>query len=57
MVQKILQEEKINSIYNKANSSNFTILAQQFSDGALNINNWYRESALNAEVIESYARI
>ena len=46
-------EEKINSIYKRANSSNFTILAQQFSDGALNINNWYRESALNTEVIKT----
>ena len=43
-------EDKIYSIYNKVNSSNFTILAQQFSDGVLNINNWYRESALNPEI-------
>ncbi len=43
-------EDKIYSIYNKVNSSNFTILAQQFSDSALNINNWYRESALNPEI-------
>ena len=40
-------EDKIYSIYNQVDTSNFTILAQQFSDGALNINNWYRESALN----------
>ncbi len=46
-------EEKIYSIYNKVNSSNFTVLAQQFSDGALNINNWYRESALNPEIIKN----
>ena len=46
-------EEKINTIYNKANSSNFILLAQQFSDGALNINSWYRESALNTEVIKT----
>ena len=46
-------EERINSIYNKINSSNFTLLAQQFSDGALNINNWYRESALNPEVLQT----
>ena len=46
-------EDKIYSIYNKVNSSNFTILAQQFSDGALNINNWYRESALNPEIIKT----
>ena len=45
--------DKINSIYNKANSSNFTILAQQFSDGALNVNNWYRESVLNVEIIKA----
>jgi len=46
-------EDKIYSIYNKINSTNFTILAQQFSDGALNINNWYRESALNPEIIKT----
>ena len=46
-------EDKIYSIYNKVNSSNFTILAQQFSDSALNINNWYRESALNPEIINT----
>ena len=46
-------EDKIYSIYNKTNSTNFTILAQQFSDGALNINNWYRESALNPEIIKT----
>ena len=46
-------EDKIYSIYNKVNTSNFTILAQQFSDGALNINNWYRESALNPEIIKT----
>ncbi len=48
-----LSEDKIYSIYNKVNPSNFTILAQQFSDGALNINNWYRESALNPETIKT----
>ncbi len=46
-------EDKIYSIYNKVNPANFTILAQQFSDGALNINNWYRESALNLETIKT----
>ena len=46
-------EDKIYSIYNKINPANFTILAQQFSDGALNINNWYRESALNPEIIKT----
>ena len=46
-------EDKIYSISNKVNTSNFTILAQQFSDGALNINNWYRESALNPEIIKT----
>ena len=46
-------EDKIYSIYNKVDSSNFTILAQQFSDGALNINNWYRESALNPEIMKT----
>ena len=51
--EEISSEEKIYSIYNKVNSSNFTLLAQQFSDGALNINNWYRESALNSEIIKT----
>ena len=46
-------EERINSIYNKVNTSNFTTLAQQFSDGVLNINNWYRESALNPQIINT----
>tara|TARA_E500000178_G_scaffold143083_1_gene142710 strand:+ start:5145 stop:6389 length:1245 start_codon:yes stop_codon:yes gene_type:complete len=46
-------EDKIYSIYNKVNSSNFTILAQQFSDGAININNWYRESVLNPEIVKT----
>ncbi len=46
-------EERISSIYNKANSSNFTTLAQQFSDGVLNVNNWYRESALNSDVMKT----
>ena len=45
--------ERINSIYNKANSSNFTLLAQQFSDGAININSWYRESGLNPNTIKT----
>ncbi len=45
-------KEKIYSIFNKANPSNFTNLTQQFSDGALNINSWVRESALNQEVIK-----
>lgn len=46
-------DDKIYSIYNKVDTSNFTILAQQFSDGALNINNWYRESALNPKTIKT----
>ena len=46
-------EDKIYSIYNKLNPSNFSILAQQFSESALNINNWYRESALNPEIINT----
>ena len=50
---EISSEDKIYSIYNKVNSSNFTMLAQQFSDGALNINNWYRESVLNPEIIKT----
>ena len=45
-------KEKIYSIFKKANPSNFTILAQQFSDGALNISSWIRESALSQEVIK-----
>ena len=50
-------EDKIYSIYNKVDSSNFAILAQQFSDGALNINNWYRESALNPEIIKTIRKL
>ena len=46
-------EDKIYSIFKKVNSSNFAMLAQQFSDGALNINNWYRKSALNPEIIKT----
>lgn len=42
-------EEKMLSIFKRANNSNFTALAQQFSDGALNIDSWVRESALNPE--------
>ena len=50
---EISSEDKIYSIYNKINTSNFTMLAQQFSDGVLNINNWYRESVLNPEIIKT----
>ena len=50
---EISSEDKIYSIYNKINPSNFTMLAQQFSDGVLNINNWYRESVLNPEIIKT----
>ena len=49
-------EDKIYSIYDKVNASNFTILAQQFSDGALNIDNWYRESALSPEITTTIKR-
>ena len=44
-------KEKIYSIFEKANTSNFTLLAQQLSDGALNINSWVRESGLSQEII------
>ena len=50
-------KDKIYSIYNKVNSSNFAALAQQFSDGALNINNWYRESALNPETMKTIKKL
>lgn len=42
--------EKINSIYAKINTSNFVSMAEQFSDGAVNISNWTRESMLNERI-------
>ena len=49
-------EERINSIYVRANNQNFILLAEQFSDGVAfsgNIqNNWARESILDDEIKE-----
>ena len=42
-------KEKIDSIHNKINISNFMSMAEQFSDGAVNIENWTRESMLNED--------
>ena len=47
-------EQRINSIYNRANNQNFLLLAEQFSDGVVFLgdmrNNWIRESLLNEEI-------
>lgn len=43
--------EKANSMYTKLNNSNFVSMAEQFSDGAVNIGNWTRESMLNERTI------
>ena len=49
-------EERINSIYVRANNQNFILLAEQFSDGVAfsgNIqNNWARESILDDDIKE-----
>lgn len=49
--------EKVKSMHTKLNSSNFISMAEQFSDGAININNWTRESMLNEKVIDSIKQI
>ena len=49
--------EKINSIRAKLNSSNFISMTEQFSDGAINIGNWTRESMLNEKVLDSIKKI
>ena len=49
--------EKVNSIRAKLNSSNFISMTEQFSDGAINIGNWTRESMLNNKVLGSIKKI
>ena len=50
-LDNIEAEQRINSIYTKANSQNFLLLAEQFSDGVVFLgnlnNNWARESLLD----------
>ena len=52
---------KIQSIASKANADNFSILAEQFSDGAViyndNNTNWTRESILSTEVKNTLATL
>ena len=52
---------KIQSIASKANAENFSILAEQFSDGAViyegNNTNWTRESILSKEVKNTLATL
>ena len=47
-------EQRINSIYNRADNQNFLLLAEQFSDGVVFLGdmrkNWIRESLLNEEI-------
>ncbi len=47
-----LSQEKLEFILSEVNISNFQSIAQQFSDGAVNINNWFRESMLNNETVK-----
>jgi peptidyl-prolyl cis-trans isomerase SurA len=49
--------EKVNSIRAKLNSSNFISMTEQFSDGAINIGNWTRESMLDQKVLGSIKKI
>ena len=53
-LDNIEAEQRINSIYTKANSQNFLLLAEQFSDGVVFLgnlnNNWARESLLDQDV-------
>ena len=48
----LLSGEKLNSILSEVNISNFNSMAQQFSDGAINVNSWIRESMLNNQTTE-----
>ena len=41
---------RIDEIYEKVNNTNFVSMVQQFSDGAINLNNWIRESMLNDNI-------
>ena len=49
--------EKVNSIHAKLNSSNFISMSEQFSDGAINIGSWTRESLLNKKILASIKKI
>ncbi len=46
----ISAKEKVFSIYGKTNSSNFFSMVEQFSDGAINLDIWTRESMLNEDM-------
>ena len=54
-------EQRINSIYNRVNSQNFLLLAEQFSDGVVFLgdmrNNWIRESLLNEEIQKAVSQL
>ena len=60
-LDNIEAEQRINSIYSKINSKNFLLLAEQFSDSIISnrntVNNWTRESLLNAEVKNSVSKL
>ena len=60
-LDNIEAEQRINSIYSKINSKNFLLLAEQFSDSVISdrntVNNWTRESLLNAEVKNSVSKL
>jgi len=45
--------EKANSMHTRLNSSNFISMAEQFSDGAINIGNWTRESLMSERVVDA----
>ena len=49
--------EKVNSIRAKLNSSNFISMTEQFSDGAINIGNWIRESMLDEKILDYIKKI
>ncbi len=53
-IDNLEAEQIINSIYTKANSQNFLLLAEQFSDGVVFLgnlsNNWVRESLLDEDI-------
>jgi peptidyl-prolyl cis-trans isomerase SurA len=45
--------EKANSMHTRLNSSNFISMAEQFSDGAINIGNRTRESLMSERVVDA----
>lgn len=49
--------EKANSMHTRLNSSNFISMAEQFSDGAINIGNWTRESLMSERVVDAIKRV